>query len=614
VRKVATLAGLLVILLFAPLAAAQVKVTDDLSLKMGGMLTAGYSASYGDQIPSSHGLNLGGSAEINGSYYDPNFLNFTVTPYYSQSRANSSYQSLTDSSGVDANANFFTGSRFPGYASYHYTRDSTGTFGLIGAPNFTTVGNSQGFGIGWSAIIPDWPTLSVGYSQGHGTGTLYGTSEESDSSTHNLNVRSAYRVAGWQLNAFYDHLNFESQFPSFLGGQTGKNSSNFSGNDFGANGSHAMPWNGTAALTFNHATYGGDTGSTFTQSAAFTDYTTNNETAVVTMHPVAKLSIFADQAYTNNLNGFFYQSLVSNGNGIALLPTNSHSNSSTVSGGANYSFSNHLFAQGQITYFNQAYFGQSYDGSYVSGTVGYGKRILNMFTLSATVIESSNKFADNSLGYMFNVNFFRRLGLWESSASFSYAQNVQTLLVTYTTSYYNYNANLHRRLGNGKQWTGAFSGSHSGFTDRPGTVNHSEGFSSSLALGRVAFNGNYMQSSGNSVLTSTGIQPIPPTPGLLPEGLIVYNGKSYGGGITLTPIPRLSVTGTYSHAVSDTLSNLISSRNRTEIYFTQFQYRLRKITVLGGFTKFSQGISAAGTPPGNDYSYFIGASRWLNFF
>ena len=82
----------------------------------------------------------------------------------------------------------------------------------------------------------------------------------------------------------------------------------------------------------------------------------------------------------------------------------------------------------------------------------------------------------------------------------------------------------------------------------------------------------------------------------------------------LTPLPRLSVTASYSHAVSDTLSNNVFSNNRTEIFYGQFQYRLRRVSILGGFTKFSQGISAAGTPPGNAYSYFIGVSRWFSFF
>lgn len=582
-------------------------------MNANGDITAGYAANYGDYIPSSHGLNFGADGQLTGSYFNPNFLNFVVTPYYNQSRANSSFQSLTNSSGVSADVNLFSGSRFPGFVDYRYTHDSTGTFGLLGTPNFTTVGNGQGFGIGWSALIPDWPTLSVSYAQGNGTGTVYGTSEESNSLTRTINVRSNYHIAGWQLNAFYTHIKLDSTFPTFLAGEEGNNSSDFSGNDFGINGSHSLPWKGTVSLTYNHATYGGDSGSAFEQNTSFSNYTTDNETALVTLHPSNKLTLFGEQAYTNNLNGFFYENFLSSGN-LPLEPVNTQSNSSTLTGGVNYAFSNNLFAQAQITYYDQSYFNQNYQGSYVSGTLGYGKRILDLFTVSATVIESSNKFSNNSLGFIGNLNYFHRFGLWETAGTFSYAQNVQSYLVTYTTSYYNYNANLHRNLGRGTQWTLSYNGSHSGFTNQPGTVNQSNGASTSLALRRVTFAGNYIKSSGNSILTSTGIQPIPPTPGLPPEGIIVYNGTSYGGSVTVTPIARLSISGTYSHAVSDTLSDSILSNNRTEIFYGQFQYRLRRITLLGGYTKFSQGISASGVPPGNQYSYFIGVTRWLSFF
>ena len=77
---------------------------------------------------------------------------------------------------------------------------------------------------------------------------------------------------------------------------------------------------------------------------------------------------------------------------------------------------------------------------------------------------------------------------------------------------------------------------------------------------------------------------------------------------------RLNITGTYSHVTSDTLSNNVFSNNRTEIFYSQLQYRLRQLNVLAGYTRFSQGISAAGTPPGAENSYFIGVSRWINFF
>ena len=144
-------------------------------------------------------------------------------------------------------------------------------------------------------------------------------------------------------------------------------------------------------------------------------------------------------------------------------------------------------------------------------------------------------------------------------------------------------------------------------------MNQSLGFSTSLSLRLMALNANYVQGKGQSVLTSTGIQPIT-TPGLPPLGIIVYNGKSYGGGITLNPIPRLTIAGNYSHATSDTLSDTTFSNNKTDIVYAQLQYRLRKVSLLAGYTKFTQGISAAGTPPGSQYSFYVGVSRWLNFF
>lgn len=611
-RRITFLAAVLLFVL-AQTSRAQVQVGDDLRMNLNGLLTGGYAATYGDAIPSNHGLNFGGSAQLSGSYYNPNFLNFTATPYYNQSRADSSFQSLTDASGIDGTANFFTGSRFPAFASYHYARNSTGTFGLIGAPNFTTVGSGQGFGVGWSALIPDWPTFSVSYSEGTGHGTFYGTNEQSSSSIKTLNMRSSYDLAGWRLNGFYDHLNADANFPFFLSGEQGNNISNSSGNDFGINGSHELPWRGMVGLTFNHSSYSGAYNSNVIEQSNGTNYSTNTETANVSFHPTLKLGLFFYQSYTDNLSGYLYQSIINGGGGVPLFQGSSQSDSSTMSGGASYSFTKNLYGQAQISYYNQSYFGQNYEGTFFTGTVGYGKRILDIFTVNASIIESSNKFSDNSLGFIGNINGFHRLGLWELSGGFSYAQNVQTLLVTYTTSYYTYNANLHRRLGRGMQWTGAFNGSHTGFSQYAGTVNQSEAFSTSLALRRIAVTGNYNKASGQSILTSSGIVPIT-IPGLPPEGLTVYNAESYGAGISVTPVARLTITGTYSHATSDTLSSSAYSNNHTEIFYSQLQYRLRQITVLAGFTRFSQGISATGLPSGSENSYFIGVTRSFNFF
>ena len=52
------------------------------------------------------------------------------------------------------------------------------------------------------------------------------------------------------------------------------------------------------------------------------------------------------------------------------------------------------------------------------------------------------------------------------------------------------------------------------------------------------------------------------------------------------------LTGTYSRSYSNTLSNGIYSNNNTDILYTQLQYRLRRISLLAGATRFTQGISA----------------------
>ena len=98
------------------------------------------------------------------------------------------------------------------------------------------------------------------------------------------------------------------------------------------------------------------------------------------------------------------------------------------------------------------------------------------------------------------------------------------------------------------------------------------------------------------------------------SNLILFNGDSYGGGVSATPLRHLTISGSFSRAISSTLSDVTRSRNNTELFNAQLQYHFRRIGVLAGVTRFSQGVSASGTPPGTANSYFIGVSRWFDFF
>jgi len=147
-------AVLLGLVLRAP---AQVTLGENLNMNLNGSLSFGYTADYGNLNTSDHGITAGGTADLSGSYYSPNFLSFHIQPFYNQSRVNSNFQSISDSSGVTASAGIFSGSHFPGSVSYSKTYNSEGNFALPGVANYTTHGNGDVFSAGWASTFPIAP-------------------------------------------------------------------------------------------------------------------------------------------------------------------------------------------------------------------------------------------------------------------------------------------------------------------------------------------------------------------------------------------------------------------------------------------------------------------------
>lgn len=592
---------------------AQVKVGET-QLQGGGTYNIGYSGSYGDDIQSSHGLDFGFSNDVSGSYYNPNFLNFNTALYYNQSRADSDYQSLTNASGVLGSANFFSGSRFPGSISYHYDRNSTSLNGVEGVPDFTSSGNGQGFGINWSAIFPKWPTFSIGYQQGNGTSNLSGTDQESSSSQRLVNLRSSYQIDGFSLGAYYDRNSLEGSLPTFLTGVSNANDS--SGQDIGVNAQRNLPfWNGSFSTGFSHSSYSNVFTNEVNDDATHSGYTNNMETLAANFHPTAKMGLSFNQTFTSNLSAYLNQSLTQNNvNLTPVVDLGNGSHSLTVGAGLSYLVSSNLSTSAEIARYEQEYFGHTYSGTFASGNLNYGRRILHLFTFSSSIIDSSTNFGNNNLGFTGTVNYYHSLLGWDTAGSFSYAQNVQSVLITETNSYYNYNANIHRRWGPRFQWTAAFSGSHSGLSTTNIGSNSSESYSTSLSLRKMSMTGQYTKGTGLSYFNGSQIVASPVLPGDLGINAVLYNARSYGGSLSVTPVARLIITGVYSRALSDTTGYAIASRNNTEIITGQMQYRLRRVSLMAGYTRFSQGFTAVGPTAAPVTSYFAGISRWFNFF
>ena len=274
------------------------------------MVGAGYAADYGNDIDSSHGLNLNGSATASGYYYNPNFVSYNLSPYYGQSRANSDSQSISDSSGVNLSSAIFSGSHFPGQISYAAAYNSEGQFAVPGLPNYTTHGNSDTFGITWSEFLPGLPTLTASFQRGSNQYSVYGATDNGNSDFHSLTLSSNYSIAGFNLGGSYNTGASNSLIPEvFQGEQTGTITTDNSG--FGFNVSHKLPLNGSFSTSFYRSDIDTDYLG-YTYQGNF-----DTEVASMGMQPTDKLHVSATASYTDNLAGVLFGSLLTSAVAVA---------------------------------------------------------------------------------------------------------------------------------------------------------------------------------------------------------------------------------------------------------------------------------------------------------
>ena len=600
--------GIAGLLLWALPAAGQIQV-GELSSNLSGVVSAGYSADYGNEIQSSHGLNFGGNATASGYYYSPNFVSFNLSPYYGQSRANSDFQSISDSSGVNFSSSIFSGSHFPGAISYAKAYNSEGQFAVPGLPNFTTHGNSDTFGINWSEFLPDWPSLTASFQMGNSQYSVYGENSNGNSNFHTFSLSSSYSIAGFNLGASYQKGTSNALIPQvFQGEQTGTITTDNSG--FGVNMSHRLPLNGNFSTNFYRSNIDTD--------YLGYSYKGNFDTAIaaVAVQPTDKLHMAVTASYTDNLAGILFQSLLQSGN--SLLPANNlqSSNAWDLNGTASYSLAPNLQLQAQADRRIQSYLGETFGATSVGGGATYTHGLLGgSLNTGVSVIDSVvDNSSQNALGFSTSANYSRRIGAWFVGGSFNYAQNVSTLLITYTTSYYNYSGNMRRRFGN-FNWSAAASFGHSGLTNLPGTNSSSQGYTTGFGWKQyVNLSANYAKSNGLGLITGAGIQPLNLSP-LLPSDLItLYGGTSYGAGLASTPLRKLTVSATYSKSLTNTVNAGIGSSNEFRGMNALLQYQFRKMYLTGGYANLSQGFSASGLPPAKISSFFLGVTRWFNFF
>ena len=596
-------AGFLFLAVVCP---AQVQL-GQFTLGGNGTLSAGYTGNYGNLTSSDHGVTFGGAGTLSGSFYSPNFLSFSVQPFLNQSRENSNYQSISNTSGVNANTSIFAGSYFPGTAGYSKTFNSQGTFAVPGVANFTSHGDSQVISLGWSENVPTLPSVSVSFLDGNDHYSLYGANGDLSSVYRSVQLQSNYRVAGFSLTGSFRDSNSQSQVPEILGGTAETNDTHIDSYSFGI--SHRLPFHGSFSASASRSDINADF-STGAYHAAI-----DSLNGGISFSPIGNLNIGATYQYIDDLAGSLDQAIVAAGGAVAGNQESTHSMSVTAF--ANYTVTPlHLVFSANDEYRDQAFLGQTYQSESQTASVTYSNSLLGgFFNATAGVGRSSVSSSDQKqLGLMGSINYSREVKGWSTSAMVHYSQNTETALIGYTANGYGYSGSLGRKLSKKSHWSASAAGSRSTLSNQPGASTFSQSYSTVVSVKWLGVSGAYSKSSGDSILTSSGLVPVSlPVAVVAPSSVILYGGTAWSGGIGITPFRGFTLSASYSRALSSTQGDAIDSNNRTQQLNAYLQYQLRKVYVTAGYSKLEQSFSSNGNVPAMVGTFYFGLSRWFNF-
>ena len=602
----------LLILLVLP-CAAQMQIGDNLHMNLNGDIGFAYNGGLNQGL-SGHSMGFSGDGSLTGNYYSPNFLNFNVNPFYNRTQSNSVFGSLTNSAGVTSSVNLFSGSHFPGTVSYNELHNGTGQFGVPGSDlGLAQHANTQGYAIGWSALVPDWPTITANYSVNHETTSIIGVDGSNAATDHTLNLLSNYRLDGWHMTGQFIHRNTDADFAEIIDGLLPVKTSS-SSNDIGATVQHALPLAGSFSTSWNHLNYDYAYHDSYSANSSGASTTLNSNAS---FHPTRKLGVAFNANYNDSLLGSVPEGLLNNG--VALNLRNAGSFHSELFGtDVYYQLFKNLGVHADVTHTNQSFLGQSYSATQFFGSANFtfDHSLLKGLSFSMGVVDTAQQANNTGLGFVGNLNYTRRFSGWEVNGNFSYTQNVQTVMLVYTTSSYSYLGSVRRRIGERTYFMTGYSGAHSGISANSGTTSSAQRVWTTFMHRGYSLNAYYNKSSGMAILTANGLVTVPGNlpPPILGNEFTSYDSRGWGINASGTMMRRLILNAGFSKSNGHTIDPLVTTATANELINVTAQYRIRKIFLNAGYTRLNQSVSAASTLPIDVTTYFIGFSRWFNFF
>ncbi len=590
------------LLIFLPLTASgQIQLGQNLKISTNGSIGFGYAGGFGNYLQGQHTTYFNGYGTLSGSYYNPNFLSFTVQPYYGRAQETVAGSAINSNDGVSATVSLFSGSRFPGSISFAKDFTNLSQYGLPGAGTFLESGSGSAFAIGWAAQPEHWPSLAVNFNSTSSSGDFLGSLGSSERTLRIFRLNSSYTLLGWRLVGTFDHDSNSGEAPSFLLGENVKTSG--SAHSFSVEGSHALPLSGNLDLTWMRS-------STESMSNDFSSDTARGA-AIVTPFPA--FTVAGSAHYTRNIVGNLINQLGAVPANIVLSP-NSYSYGLDFSAG--YTIAHRVRLQSYANKNVQEFMGREYSAVQYGGNLAYNyeRPLFGLVNVSIGVSDTASKYGNQGAALVFNAAARRYFGRWEVSPDFSYFQQMETLYGLYATSTYSYGTGVQRRLGDQMMFSGNFRATHSGLSRQEGNGNHGENVSGTVTWRRYNVTACYSQASGHSLLNTTGtLTPTVLAP-LITTDFIDYYGRSYcvSGGATF--FRRLRAYGGFTTSLNSTQSTKRWSEFTGTTYNAGITYRTRKLTFKAEYGHVLQAITGAPFPPSVVTAYQFNISRWFNLF
>jgi hypothetical protein len=582
--------------LLAPAVWAQRQIAPETFLRLTGDASVGYIKSSAQGGLDS--VNFGLSADLNGYYYHPGFLQFQFSPYYNQGREYSAADFIAGDKGFTSAVSLFTGSNIPLFINYSLARTRSGLYGVVGSENSVVGrGSSDNLSLNWSVQFPRWPSVQIGYQRGGGDYEIFGTNGSTGKSRFSgYLLATQYNLFGFMLTGSYNSQRLKQRVPSvFLTDRqtpltyTDQKNLQFSVNRqitkttfFDANASR-MRWS-----------------TDVTSRAQSRRYDTVN--AGLSARPWARLATSARVNYTSNLSALLIGSILPGSqptDPLPFLPSSIESRARYLnySGYATYTATREFSVMGSYRRGGGSYAdGNKTRDRMLNGGANYsrallGGRLTAGYSLALYGYENGSS-ETSSQGHSGRVAFTRPIYGWEHTGAFNYS----------TTDFDNLLPGSTRVLSAELTSSGQMKGWRLITTIRHEKVrtvfssesdNRREALRVAFSKPRLSFAGSLQFGSGLSILTVAGVRQASLAQAVAASSefdrlLIPSENFSATFSASVQLRKRTSLTGGWSRMQYRTVQQDLVKENQLDRLDVHVRHWFRQLDCRAGYQRYHQ--------------------------